>query len=181
MRRMILAVVLLSLPGAVSAGTHRAGAAAGPRYAKRSDLIGVVLTGDLTLWGERKNVSAGREHRGTLGLVGELNWVRGKHDGRTENQYALLGGLRYTLNDFPSRRLELFGQWLGGLHGEGPTESFTHTFGLGADYLFNEDGHRWGLRFQYDLSHINEAEEWYNQLSVSLIYRFPRLDETSSR
>jgi hypothetical protein len=176
-RRVALALAVLLVPVGAWADRHKAGAGGGPRAAGGSTLWGIGLSGDWTLWGEMEPNATAREHRGTVSLVGEGNWVHGKHEGRTQDQFTVLGGLRYTLNDFPHPRLELFGQTLAGWFFGGGSDSAAGSFGIGADWVFSDSGHGWGLRFQYDRSWIEErAETWYDQATIAVIYRFPHLD-----
>ncbi len=172
MRRMILALVLLSLPVEALAGWHRAGANAGIKDSRRSDFVGVTLGGDLTLWGDSE-IAGVSEHRGTLSLVADTSLARGEHNNVDQTQFTLLAGFRYTFNRVPATKLQLFLQALGGGFHSGPSDEVSALVGIGADWVPSESGHGWGLRIQVDRSWVGGDIDPFYQFSASVIYRLP--------
>jgi hypothetical protein len=108
--------------------------------------------------------------RGIVSVVAEIDTVYGERD-----QMTLQGGLRYTLNRWPSRRHNLFVQGLVGAYLADDLTSLGGSVGVGMDFVFSETGHGWGVRLQYDPGWVKDrSDTWYQQATVAVIYRFEK-------
>ena len=170
MRRMILALVLLSLPVGTLAGTHRAGAGAGGGRAGGSDLWGALISAEYVIrhLGERSPADW------TISAVGDLTWMDGDREGfNSFNQLTLVGGVRGTYNSL--KRISPFGHVMaGGYWATGP-DSGAAAVGGGLDVLFGRaarEGHsHWVIRLQGDYYWTGLKDRSYSQWTAQIVYR----------
>jgi hypothetical protein len=187
MRRMILALVLLSLPVGTLAGTHRAGAGGGAGGREGSLLAGLQLNAEYVLRNAGATNSYGERQR-TLSLVGDFTLLSGKHDGLASTQYTLVGGLRGTLN----RRVQPFAHVMGGRYWEVQTgeSAWAWVGGIGVDWplgrerlqasaspqpqqhVHAEPSVTTVLRAQLDYYAITSEPKSYPQLTFLFVLRF---------
>ena len=186
MRRMILALVLLSLPVGTLAGTHRAGAGGGGGRADKCTLYGIQLSGEYVLLNFSKKED-GHHHRGTLSAVGEFTLMGGEHEKEGEaeprplTQYTGVVGARLTWNAL--KWAGVFGHGMIGRYWEvqDGVSSGAKAWGGGVDFLpgmlFSDHHEDIVIRLQLDEYRISKDEPdsagfKYPQYTIQAIYRF---------
>ena len=169
MRRMILALVLLSLPAGTLAGTHRAGAGAGGGRANGSALYGPLISGELVI----KHFGQGFPRPWTLSAVADLAWMSGDRNGDDSfDQWTLAVGGRVTFNSL--KWIQPFGHGMVGRYMvEGP-DSWATVLGGGFDFplgkVTSEEHPHWVIRIQGDNYWVDERS--YPQFTGQFVYRF---------
>lgn len=169
MRRMILALVLLSLPVGTLAGTHRAGAGGGGGRANGSALYGVLISGEYVVkhFGERS------PRDWTVSAVGDIAWMRGDRNGNDSfDQVTLMVGGRLTFNTL--KQIQPFGHGMVGRYLAGGPDSWATVLGGGLDIPLGKvtsGEHPHGvIRVQADNYWADDRS--YPQYTVQFIYRF---------
>jgi hypothetical protein len=187
MRRIVLALVLLSLPVGALAGTHRAGAGGGGGGAEGSWLTGLQLNAEYVLENTGPINSYGEKER-TWSLVGDFTLLSGEHEGSPLTQYTLVGGVRFTLN----KRWQPFAHGMVGRYWEVQTGKGAWAFvgGVGVDYPLGRERRQASvtqqpqphvhaepavttvLRGQFDYYGVSSDRKSYPQITFLFVLRF---------
>ena len=171
MRRTMLALVLLSLPVGVLAGTHRAGAGGGGGRAGGSTLWGAMISGELVI----KHYGHSFPAALTLSAVADLAWMGGERKGNDSfDQKTFVVGGRLTYNSL--KWIQPFGHGMvGGYWAEGHDSGAT-VLGGGFDFPLGKvtsEGHpHWVIRIQGDRYWADAQDRSYPQFTGQLVYRF---------
>lgn len=171
MRRMILALLLLSLPVGTLAGTHRAGAGAGGGRAGGSTLWGVVVSGEYVV----KHLGEGFPHPWTISAVADLAWMSGDRTGYDsfDQVTAVLGG-RATFNS--PKWIQPFGHGMVGRYWATGPDAWTTVVGGGFDFplgrVTSGKHPHWVFRIQADHYWADGQDRSYPQFTGQLVYRF---------
>jgi hypothetical protein len=185
LRAAVVPLLALLVPASATADRHKAGFGGGGTRSSGSSLWGITISGDVVL---REGKSTGDEgakhHQWMLGLAGEISQVSGEHEGGTLSRTTFLVGPRFTLNELGSHwRVQPFVQVLGGRGYERLVEgrgSWAFAFGGGLDVpmgsLRSMERHPLVVvRAQFARHWLEDgAREWYNQGTVSVIFRLNR-------
>lgn len=181
-RAAVVPLVAFLVPASATADRHKAGFGGGGTRSGGSSLWGITLSGDVVLHEGKSTGDAAATHdQWMLGLAGEISQVSGEHEGGTLSRTTFLVGPRFTLNELGRHwRVQPFVQVLGGRGYERLVEgrgSWAFAFGGGLDVpigpLKSMERHPIVVvRGQFARHWLEDgAREWYNQGTVSVIFR----------
>jgi hypothetical protein len=176
-----LAALLVALvPAPAMADRHTADAGGGGGRAGRSDLKGIVLTGDWVPPGGNFGAVHEGHHEFTVNIAGEFSHMSGDHEyaGRsaTLSQDIFQVGSRLTWNRLCHYHCQLYAVGLVGFTIEQnfrDKTSFSLAGGLGADFPFAFDD-QLVFRAQQTWNWLDNgtSDNTYGQTSAALVWRF---------
>jgi hypothetical protein len=186
MRRFGLALVLLAIPAAAGADSHKIELEVAPSYAHLSDLLGVHVSVAKTIReGEETTSSTMAASRTTCPehypwtVVADLtaHWKKlGSDQVQDEVERSFMAGPRFNMPHACRRTPMLFLQALFGLdyirQGDAQSSDFAAAFGLGMDHLLDSKGYV-ALRLQADLvvSPWSKLKTSYPRAIVGIVFR----------
>jgi hypothetical protein len=180
-RAALAALPLVLAPSSATADRHTADVGGGGGRAGRSDLKGIVLTGDWVPAGWNFGaVDADGRHDFTASVAGEISYFSGDHaygdTSGTLSQWTFQAGSRLMWNKPFHHHVQPYVVGLVGFTIEQDFRdktSFSLAGGLGADFPFAFD-HRLVFRVQQTWNRLanGTSDNTYGQTSFALVWRF---------